>query len=223
MSSLMRPFVLLIKSPIILLLSLYMAFVYGLLYLFFTTITSVFEHQYGFSTGLSGLAYIGIGLGFLAGIISVAMINDRVVIKLTKRNNGVYEPEMRLPALIFYACILPISFFWYGWSADKHTHWIVPIIGTVPFSFGMMGLFVPTQTYLIDAFPKYAASAIAALTAVRSLFGALLPLAGPKMFESLGLGWGNSLLGFIAIGFIPIPIFFSRYGKIVREKFPVDC
>ena len=62
-----RPVLLFIKSPIVFLLSTYMAFVYGLLYLFFTTISSVFQENYGFSTGLSGLAYLGIGIGFMAG------------------------------------------------------------------------------------------------------------------------------------------------------------
>ena len=61
----------------------------------------------------------------------------------------------------------------------------------------MMGIFLPIQTYLIDAFPSHASSAVAALTASRSLVGGVLPLAAPDMYEKLGLGWGNSLLGFV--------------------------
>ncbi|KAJ5573636.1 uncharacterized protein N7459_008063 [Penicillium hispanicum] len=221
-TGLRRPVLLFCKSPIVLLLATYMAFVYGLLYLFFTTIPTVFKEKYGFSTGLSGLAYLGIGIGFFLGLISIALTSDKVVVKLTKRNGGKFEPEMRLPAMIFYACFLPISFFWYGWTTDKDVFWIAPIIGMVPFSFGMMGLYLPIQTYVIDSYPAYAASANATLTAVRSLVGALLPLAGPKLFANLGLGWGNSLLGFIALAFVPIPIIFSRYGQRIREKFPVD-
>jgi hypothetical protein len=85
-----------------------------------------------------------------------------------------------------------------------------------------MGIFAPLQTYMIDSFPRYAASAIAAMTALRCLFGALLPLAGPEMYKSLGLGWGNSLLGFLAIAFIPVPALLFRYGKTVRERWPVS-
>lgn len=217
-----RPILLLVKSPIVLLLALYMAVVYGLLYLFFTTIPSVFENQYGFSTGLSGLAYLGIGLGFIAGLVLYGVTNDRVVLKLTQRNGGKYEPEMRLPAMIIFACFLPISFFWYGWTVDKDVHWIVPIIGMMPFGLGMMGVYLPISTYIIDSYQNYAASANASLTATRSLVGAVLPLAGPKLFSSLGLGWGNSLLGFIALAFLPVPIGFSRYGQRIRERFPVN-
>lgn len=63
----------------------------------------------------------------------------------------------------------------------------------------------------------YAASAIAANTELRSLVGALLPLAGPPMYDTLGLGWGNSLLGFILFAMIPLPIIFYKYGKRLRE------
>jgi len=213
-----RPLQMLYKSPIVFVLSTYMSIVYGLLYLLFTTITSVFEEQYGFSPQLAGLAYLGIGLGFFIGLAVVALTSDRMVIKLTKRNGGRFEPEMRMPLMIVFACFVPISFFWYGWSADKKVHWIVPILGMIPFSFGMMGIFLPIQTYLIDCYPAYAASAIAVLTATRSLVGALLPLAGPSMYKDLGLGWGNSLLGFVGLACVPIPLVLEIYGKQIRER-----
>lgn len=97
----------------------------------------------------------------------------------------------------------------------------MPIIGLIPFGFGMMGVFIPIQTYMIDAFPEYAASAVAALTASRSVFAAVLPLAAPAMYDTLGLGWGNSLLGFIALAMIPVPALIFKYGKDIRVKYPV--
>jgi hypothetical protein len=77
---------------------------------------------------------------------------------------------------------------------------------------------MPIMTYLIDAYTLYAASVIAANTVLRSLLGALLPLAGPPMYDALGYGWGNSLLGFIALGMIPIPFFFWFYGERIRTS-----
>lgn len=198
-----------------------MAVVYGLLYLLFTTITMVFVDHYGFAPELTGLAYIGIGIGFLSGLGVVAKISDATVIRMTKANDGIFEPEMRLPACIFFACWIPITFFWYGWSTDKHVHWIVPIIGLIPFGFGMMGIFVPIQAYVIDSFPAFAASGMAALTVSRSLFGAFLPLAGPTMYANLGLGWGNSVLGFVAIALIPAPLLIFKFGGRIRKNHPV--
>ncbi|TVY78285.1 MFS transporter prlG [Lachnellula suecica] len=217
----MRPLKMLFLSPIVFLMSLYMAVVYGLLYLLFTTITGVFTETYGWAPELGGLAYIGLGIGFFAGLGVVSKISDPTVVRMTKANNGVFEPEMRLPACIFFACWVPVSFFWYGWAADKAVHWSVTCIGLIPFGFGMMGIFIPIQTYVIDSFPNFAASGVAALTVSRSLFGAFLPLAGPYMYASLGYGWGNSVLGFIAIALIPGPLLIYKFGGRIRKNHPV--
>ncbi|KAF2869934.1 major facilitator superfamily domain-containing protein [Massariosphaeria phaeospora] len=217
-----RPLKLLFLSPIVLFLSLYLSFVFGLLYLLFTTITQVYIETYGWSPEMCGLAYIGLGLGSFMGVIFVARTSDATIIRLTKRNNGVYEPEFRLPTCVFFGIFIPISFFWYGWAAHNQVHWIVPIIGLMPFGLGLMGIFVPVQTYLVDAFPQYAASAVAGVTAIRCLFGAVLPLAGPSMYSSLGLGWGNSLLGFLAVAMIPVPAIIFKYGGVIRKRWPVN-
>jgi hypothetical protein len=72
------------------------------------------------------------------------------------------------------------------------------------------------QVYLVDIYTLYSASALAAATILRSLFGALLPLARPPLYESLGLGWGNSTLAFIAVALIPVPFLFIKHGAAVR-------
>ena len=108
--------------------------------------------------------------------------------------------------------------FLYGWTSDKHVFWLVPIIGTGLVGIGLLATFMPIQTYLVDAFTVYAASAIAANTILRSLLGALLPLAGRSMYATLGLGWGNSLLAFIALALCPIPYIFYTYGERIRKS-----
>ena len=81
-----------------------------------------------------------------------------------------------------------IPFFWYGWTVDKDVFWIVPILGLLPFGFGVMGIMAGVQTYFIDSGGMYAASAMAGLTVIRCLFAAFLPLVGPPMYTKLGLG-----------------------------------
>jgi len=222
LDGLIRPLKMLFLNPLIGLLSLYMAVAYGLLYLVFTTVPTIFKDQYGFSPEISGLAYIGIGIGFMAGLATVAKLSDPTVVRLTKANGGVFEPEMRLPFCIIFACFIPVAFFWYGWSAYYKAHWIVPIIGLFPLGFGLMGIFIPIQTYLIDSFPKYAASGIAALTISRSLFGAVLPLAGLPMYSTLGYGWGNTVLGFVAVAIIPAPLLIFKFGGKIRKSHPMN-
>lgn len=212
------PIQLLINSPIVTLIALYIAVIYGCLYLLFTTVTSVFEDTYHWPLSTSGLANIGLGLGFIIGQIFFGLTSDRVLKRLKARNNNTLTPEMRLPLAIVFALFVPISFFWYGWSVQKPTHWIVPIIGLAPFAVGMIGIFSTLQTYVIDCYPRYAASGIAAITVMRSMFGALLPLAGPYMYRALGYGWGNTLLGLIALLLVPMPVIFYRFGAVLRER-----
>ncbi|CAI7671642.1 unnamed protein product [Penicillium palitans] len=221
--SIVRPTKMLFLSPIVFLLSLYVGVIYGYLYLLFTTITSVFEEQYNFSQGSVGLTYLGLGVGSLIGLFILGATSDRLLNYLSVKN-GQKKPEYRLPPMIPGAVFVPISLFMYGWTAYYKTHWIVPIIGTSFLGAGMMITFMCVSTYLVDAFTDYAASVMAANTVFRSLAGAMLPLAGPKMYEALGLGWGNSLLGFIALAFCALPVIFWIYGERIRTspKFQVN-
>lgn len=94
----------------------------------------------------------------------------------------------------------------------------VPIIGTAITGCGIITIWISIQVYLVDAFTTYAVSAVAANTILRSVFGAFLPLAGQPLYDALGLGWGNSLLAFIAVAMIPTPWVFLRYGERMRER-----
>ena len=72
------------------------------------------------------------------------------------------------------------------------------------------------------AYTKYAASAIAASSVLRSIAGALVPLAGIPLYDRLGLGWGNSLLAFVSLGLGGLPLLFCRYGEGWRKGFPIE-
>ena len=214
--TLVRPIKMLIYSPIILLLSLFMAVVYGYLYLLFTTFPVVFGEYYHFSIGITGLVYLGLGVGNMVGLVIFGVFSDKVL--LAKAASGELKPEYRLIPMVWTAVTLPIGLFVYGWSARYAVHWIVPIIGTGFFGIGLLVTLVCTLTYIVDAFTEYAASATAANAVMRSIFGATLPLAGPRMYQALGIGWGNSLLAFIALAGCPIPWVFYKYGERIRKS-----
>ncbi|KAH0848190.1 hypothetical protein AYO21_05322 [Fonsecaea monophora] len=220
--ALIRPTKMFFRSPIVFIFVVYISIVYGYLYLLFTTITEIYETTYGFSTGLAGLSFLGIGIGMFIGLILFGATSDKRI--RAKQAQGDVSPEIRLEGLIPAAFCIPIGLFWYGWSVEKEVHWIMPIIGTGWVGLGLMGIFMAVQTYLVDCYPLFAASVTAANTIIRSLVGAFLPLAGRPLYSSLGLGWGNSLLGFIALGMAPLPFFFMKYGAWLRThpKFQVS-
>ncbi|EXJ95583.1 hypothetical protein A1O1_00705 [Capronia coronata CBS 617.96] len=220
-ASLSRPFRLLGTQPIIQALAVYMAYLYGLMYLVLSTFPTVWEETYHESVGVGGLNYISLGVGFFLGTQISAPINDRIYRRLKKRNNNVGKPEFRVPMMIPGAILVPVGLFLYGWSSYEHTHWIVPNIGAAIFASGTILGFQCTQTYIVDAYTRYAASAIGAAVVLRSLAGFGFPLFAPYLYNALHLDWGNSLLGFIAIGLgIPAPFLLWRFGQTLREKSP---
>jgi len=217
-----RPLRMLFRSPIVLFMALEVSIVYAYLYLLFTTFTFVFRDQYGFGSGAAGLAYLGLGVGFLVGLFGTGSTSDYIAKK--RAAGAAIKPEHRLPPLIFGVILVPLGLFWYGWTAEYKVHWMAPIAGTSLIGLGVLFVFMPIQAYLIDAFTIYAASAIATNTVVRSLFGAVLPLAGQRMYATLGLGWGNSLLAFIALATVPLTWLLMKHGERIRlnPRFRVD-
>ncbi|KAH7887863.1 multidrug resistance protein 4 [Phlebopus sp. FC_14] len=216
--NLMRPMILLTQSFICFILSLYMALMYGIYYLMFATFPDLFTEVYHFSVGVGGLAYIGLGLGFLLATIFGAKISDQIYAHLASKNGGKGKPEMRVPSLIFGSFFVPVGLFWYGWSAQGQVHWIMPIIGTAIFGFGLMTTFLPIILYLVDTF-TYAASALAAASVFRSILGFAFPLFGAQMYAALGYGGGNSLLAGLAIVIgIPFPVWIYYAGESVRAR-----
>jgi len=132
---------------------------------------ALFSDVYHFSIGMGGLAYIGLGLGFLLSAIVGAKVSNQIYVYvcqdylvltmlievllqslLTEMQDRVNQ---RCVCLLWYSArslsqwgsceIDSLSFSldliyvrWYGWSAQAHVHFMMPIIGTAIFGFGMM-------------------------------------------------------------------------------------
>lgn len=214
--NIVRPTKLLCLSPIVFILSLYIAVVYGYLYVMFSTMTEVFQGVYGIGDGNVGLTFLGLGVGQFIGLFFFGSVSDKTIKRKAASAGGEMKPEFRLHFLLPSSLFCPAGLFLYGWTAQYHVHWIVPIIGTVLISIGLILTFMCIGTYLVDAFTAYAASAMAANTVLRSLGGALLPLAARRLYDRLGLGWGNSLLAFVALAFTPLIWLLMRYAERIR-------
>ncbi|GAA6004698.1 hypothetical protein JCM11491_002199 [Sporobolomyces phaffii] len=214
-----RPFVLFWHEPIIQVQGAYMALLYGIIYMMLVSTTEIFETIYHESVGIAGLNFIAMGLGFFLAAQGGARLLDVIYRRLKVRYDSPGRPEFRLPFQFPAAVLLPVGLLLYGWGAQHALHWIVVDIGLFLVSFAMILVFQSTQMYLIDTFTMYSASAIAAAVCLRSLFGFALPLAAPYMWDSLGYGWGCTLLAgaSIVISWPAIPILWF-YGERIRLR-----
>ncbi|KAF3025696.1 hypothetical protein E8E14_014070 [Neopestalotiopsis sp. 37M] len=213
-----RPMRLLFLEPIVTLLSIYMAFIYGLLYLFLTAYPFVFQGVHHFNAGQSGLAFFGMIIGQLIAGTVVLLDQPRYQRKLAA-NNGVPVPEWRLPVVIAGGIAFTGGIFWFGWSGYRaDIHWIVPAASGILTGFGLMAIFLQALNYLVDAYLMFAASAIAGNTFLRSLCGAGFPLFSTYMFNGLGINYAATVLGCVAGVLVPIPVIFYLYGGKIRSK-----
>jgi hypothetical protein len=217
-TALTRPWVLLFREPIVLLLSIYMAIIYGTLYMLFGAFPIVYQQGRGWSQGIGGLAFIGVAVGMIAAVIYSIWDNKRYNKAIEASDSGIAAPEARLPPALVGSIAMPIGLFWFAWTNSPSIHWIVSIMAGAPFGFGMVLVFLSIMNYLIDAYLIYAASVLAANSVLRSLFGAAFPLFTSYMYADLGIHWASSIPAFLALACVPFPFFFYKYGAAIRQR-----
>ncbi|KAL4988356.1 major facilitator superfamily domain-containing protein [Aspergillus falconensis] len=213
---LFRPVQMLMLEPILILITLYLALVYGILYLFFEAYPVSFQEERGWTNeGIAGLPFIGIMLGVLCGVaLIVWQTKTRFAHKLAK--HGRVIPEERLVPMMVASVLLPGGLFWFGWTSSPNVHWLAQVAAGVPIGAGILVIFMQGLNYIIDVYLMFANSAIAANTLIRSSLGGAFPLFATQMYHKLGVPWASSLLGFITVAMIPIPVVFYIYGKKIR-------
>jgi hypothetical protein len=180
------PMQLLVLEPMCLLLNIYAAILLGIVYLFFGAFPLVFKHNHHFQLYQVGLSFLGLGTGVIIGVITDPFWHKNYLKLVRKQQekagdpNVKPEPEFRLFPAMFGGVFVPIGLFWFGWTTYSSVHWIVPILGSVVFGFGLFLAFTGILTFLVDAYPNYAASAVAANCLVRLVFAAAFPLFGTQ-------------------------------------------
>lgn len=110
---------------------------------------------YSFDISQSGLAFLAIGLGVLLGGLTGVLI-DHFMYQAQHRAALVRgekhaAPEHRLYNAMLGSGGILIGLFWVGWSAGKGAHWAIVLVGSVPFAWGNLCLFVSTQIYVLKS------------------------------------------------------------------------
>ncbi|KAF4219420.1 hypothetical protein CNMCM8980_003148 [Aspergillus fumigatiaffinis] len=212
----LRPWTLLLREPIVLLLAFYASVIYGTLYMLFAAFSIVYEEQRGWNPGVGGLPFLGVMVGTLLGALYTLYDNKRFV-KVEQECNGRAPPEARLPPCMVSAVSIPIGLFWFAWTNYPSIHWMASVASLVPFGFGLILVYLGIVNYLIDSYTSFAASALAGMSILRYLFGAVFPLFTTYMYEGLGIHWASSIPAFISVLCMPLPFLFYKYGPTVRE------
>jgi DHA1 family multidrug resistance protein-like MFS transporter len=203
--TLLRPLVLTFTEPIIAALNLYVGLIYATIYSFFESFFLVFgPGGYNFSLGVSTLPFITLTIGAPLSFIGYGLHNKWRFAPLYRKTGGRVKPEERLFMAIPGCFMLPVSILWFAWASNR-SHWINPCFAITFFGIACDWVFMPALLYLPDAYPRYAASALASNDFVRSVMGAAMPIASVPLFHNLGVDWGNTIIGLVSVLFIPLP------------------
>ena len=148
--AIIRPWILLFKEPIVLLTSIYMAIIYGTLYMCFAAFPIVFQQGRGWKPGVGGLAFIGIAVGMVFAVVGTILDNKRYM-RVAAAHGGAAPPEARLPPTLVGSILLPVGLFWFAWTNGNDIHWIVCIMGSTVFAAGLVLVFLSLMNYLVDS------------------------------------------------------------------------
>ncbi|KIS71591.1 putative mfs-multidrug-resistance transporter [Mycosarcoma maydis] len=216
-----RPWLLLIYEPIVSLLSVYIAIIYGVLYSLFGAFPIVFQRYRGWSPGIGGLAFLGVLVGMIFALAYIILFENPRYGRICDKNGGIAPPEARLPPAMIGAVSVVVGLAIFAATDSPDLPWIAPIIGGGPFGMGMVLIFLACMNYLTDSYLIYAASVLASNSVIRSLFGFAFPLFTSNLYSiggKNGIHWGPAIAGLLALICLPFPFIFYKYGAGIRER-----
>ncbi|KXT15292.1 hypothetical protein AC579_4850 [Pseudocercospora musae] len=238
----LRPFKMLMLEPILVLITLYVSLIYGkkylkstqplirhinqyltsllrylgIIYLFFESFPISFQQERGYNLGVGALPFLSVLVGVIFGCLTITGITYTRTARIFHERQAIV-PEERLIPMIIGGCVLPIGLFWFGWTSSNHISPWPQILSSIPIGMGVIMIFLQGLNYIIDVYKMNANSAIAANTFFRSWVGAGFPLFATPMFKNLGVPWAMSLLGFLCVAMVPVPILYYIYGERIRK------
>lgn len=217
----------LLTEPIVASFAIYVAFNFAVLFGLLASIPLVFTTVYGFNDEQAGLPFIAIGIGCILTIPTMLVI-DRTMYQrhykcaIENGRKGI-APEHRLYGAMVGGIGLPVGLFWFAWTCQGSVHWMVPIIGLVPFAWGNITVFISCILYMVDTYMAVnSASAMAANGLLRYISGAVFPLFTVQMYNGMGFHWASSLLGFVTLALLPVPWVLFVLGKKIRGRSGYD-
>ena len=164
-----RPFIL-FAYPAILWSTLVYSLSVGWLIVLSESVSAVYRNRdtYNFTALQTGLVYLSPFIGGILGTAVAGKVSDVIVRFLSRRNDGIYEPEFRLVMAIPVAITTSIGLMGFGWSAAEMDAWIVPTIFFGIISFGCSLGSTTAITFAVDSYRQYAGEALVTLNFSKS-------------------------------------------------------
>ena len=111
-------------------------------------------------------------VGALIGLFTAGPLSDYVSSRSTRRNNGIREPEMRLPAMIPYIIIMYLGNIVVAVGYQHHWPWqAIVLIGFTCAGIQVAALPAIASTYAVDSYKPVAGSLFVSITVNKNVWG----------------------------------------------------
>jgi hypothetical protein len=214
----MRPFIMFLTEPIVLVLSLLSGFSDALIFMFIQSFALVYK-QWHFTTVQIGLAFIPIGVGYvLAWLIFIPAIQRNIKERAAKPNDERAQYESRLWFLLYTAPCLPIGLIGFAWTIQgPPLHWIGSMVFAAIVGIANYAIYMATIDYMICAYGPYSASATGGNGWARDFLAGVLTIPAVPFFKNIGAESGKNLeyasTILFAISFVLVAAVYVIYWK----------
>ncbi|KAJ7249547.1 major facilitator superfamily domain-containing protein, partial [Mycena haematopus] len=208
-----RPIHLLLTEPVVSAFSLWIGFLWGVMFSMIESIPGLFRDLHHFNVGQEGTVFASMAVGTALGFVS-NFYQEYLYRKHFDRRG----PEARLILACAAAIMLPISMFIYAWCAFPHVPWISLLIAIAIYIWATFIVYLSVFSYLADCYGSFASSALAGQSLCRNMMATIFPLFTKQMFAGLGYNWANTLFALVATVMVPIPFVLFFYGPAIRSR-----
>ncbi|KAL4209498.1 hypothetical protein CU097_015035 [Rhizopus azygosporus] len=206
LKSMSKPFIFLTKLSVIFATTPY-SIAYGFMYFMIASLPQQLSTHYHFTSSQIGLSYLANGTGNAVGAVLSGILSDRAIVKKN-------VPEARLSVIWLGIIILPMGEVVYGWCSQFGIHVVSCLFGLFLLGLGVGLVQTPSNTYISDIYPKYAASVMSTANLLRCLSAGFTPLVAPVLIPAIGNGWSMTILAFISAASGICVFLAQRYGSI---------
>lgn len=218
-----NPIKLTIREPVLLLINIHLGLMYAIMYLYFEAVPISYGQIYHFNYVQQGLSYVSVLVGcYLMAAFYIPYLHFWLI-KPSLGGRQIDPYGIFGNAAILSAIMPPIGILIFGWTSFDGCHWIVSMIGNAIFGAAIWLMFQSYLSFLSNLYPpSQIASAFASNSVARAVLAAAFPLFARAMYnhtaiEGFPVGWGSSILAFISIPLIGLPIYMRLKGEHLHE------
>ncbi|KAM3435147.1 hypothetical protein MY4824_005019 [Beauveria thailandica] len=199
----------------------YAAITFGTLSISFAVTSSImaiylFEPPYNFSASSVGLINLALFVTAIPSLVFGGYGNDRLILWLSKRNRGIFEPEMRLWLALPMAIVCPGGILLSGLTINYGGPWPLIAVGLGLFGFGLNVINDAALSYAMDSYHQIIGSAMVGVVFVRNAASIGILFGLTPWIEKSGIRNVNIVMFCFCFLILLLPAVLLIWGKKAR-------